>query len=239
MKAEHRKELETNTLADKMGHMMKRVKTGRRSTFMVYVLVGGAAAIGLWLLYASMTSSKIETSDRWLRLDDGGQKNLVELATKEGTTPAGKAARLQLAWLFYWELGLKKLGADPHDAMLKINTAGDLYRELAKDCADDPLFHPQALLGIAVIEETRALQDQLVLDKAVEAYKELRADKYKDTAEGVFAKERIDQLTDKKQRAEIAGIYDEVQRMLKVPAIQRQPKLLELPPNHPPFFEKK
>ena len=30
MKAEHRKELETNVLADKMGHVMQRVKTGRR-----------------------------------------------------------------------------------------------------------------------------------------------------------------------------------------------------------------
>src|SRR2546423_10961629 len=45
MKAEHRKELETNTLADKMGTVMQRVKTGRRGTFFLYVAAGDVLVI--------------------------------------------------------------------------------------------------------------------------------------------------------------------------------------------------
>ena len=38
MKAEQRKELETNTLADRMGHLMQRVKGGERRTFLFYFI---------------------------------------------------------------------------------------------------------------------------------------------------------------------------------------------------------
>lgn len=237
MKAEHRKVLETNTLADRMGQAMQRVKGGRRSTFLVYVLVVVALLIGLWFFYATMTSSRQETSYRWLRLDDGGLKNLDDLANKEGTTPAGKAARLQIAWLLYWEKGVKFIGTDPQGSLQMLKTSGDLYRKLAEDCKDDPLYEPQALLGIAVVEESKAIQDRDFLKKAEEAYKaviEANEGKYKDTVEGKFAQGRIEQLKDNKKRAEIVAIYDELKTLMRIPAIQQQmplfPPMGELPP---------
>ncbi len=223
MKAEHRKELETNTLADRMGQAMQRVKTGRRSTFMLYFFVAIALLIALWFGWSYMAGSRQETSNRWLFLDDGGQKNLAELATKEKSTNAGKAARLQIAWMLYWEKGVKFVGTDPQGAMQMLKTSGDLYRELAEECKDDPLFEPQALLGIAVVEETKTLQDPAHLDKAHEAYKAvLGADnKYKDTIEGKYAKERIELLKDAKKRAEIAALYDDLRRDFGIRAIQQ------------------
>ena len=48
MKAEQRKELETNTLADKMGRAMLRVKSSPRRTFLTYVIVAAAAIFAVW-----------------------------------------------------------------------------------------------------------------------------------------------------------------------------------------------
>jgi len=39
MKAEQRKELETNALADRMGHLVQRVKTQQRRTTLYWVLM--------------------------------------------------------------------------------------------------------------------------------------------------------------------------------------------------------
>jgi len=222
MKAEHRKELETNTLANKMGSVMQRVKTGRRSTFFLYVVAGAILVGGLWFWYVSVAASRQEASERWLRLNDGTLKSLSELAEKNPDKPAGKAARLQLAWLAYWELGVRRLGADPSDAMLKLKIASSTYKNLIKDCAEDPQFEPQALLGYAVVEETKAVQDPAFLESAVDAYKAVTA-KYGTsgsvgpTAEGKFAEDRLKQLQDKESRKEITATYDDLRKALNVP----------------------
>lgn len=224
MKAEHRKELETNTLADKMGQAVQRVKTGRRGTYLTYLLVVVAVLIGAWFLYAYVTASRQERSDAWLRFDDGSAKNLDYLSKIEPTTPAGKAARLQLAWVHYYHGGIKFMGTDPNGALQMLKIAGDEYRKLAEESKDtDPLVEPQALLGIAVVEEAKTIQDASFLDKAAEAYKAVleRGDqKYKDTVYGKFAQERLDQLKDAKKRAEIAALYTELQRDFRVRAAQ-------------------
>jgi hypothetical protein len=221
MKAEHRKELETNTLADRMGNVMQRVKTGRRSTFLLYLIVGLVLVVGGWFFYVSFIGGREDASRRWLMLDDAGLANLSSLIKNDPDTPAGKAARLQRAWLAYWELGVKRLGAEPEGAMKSLEFASDDYAALAKICVDDPIFEPQALLGIAVVEETRAIMDTANLDRAADAYQKL-FDKYKDedskpkNAEATFAKERLDKLNDKKQRAEIVATYEDLKKGLGV-----------------------
>jgi hypothetical protein len=245
MKAEHRKELETNTLADRMGHVMQRVKTGRRSTFFIYVIVGAVLVVGLYFAYFTYISGKQETSERWIFLDDGGMKNLGDLATKEPESMPGKAARFQMAWIAYWELGVKRLGAEPEDAKQKLNFASDSYKTLIKDCADDELFEPQALLGFAVVEETKAIVDTTFLLKALEAYKavvEKSENKYMNTAEGKFAQERIDILKDEKKRNELAAVYTDLRDGLNVRALPAALPNLQaplFPPGHPPLPDKK
>ena len=231
MKAEHRKELETNTLADKMGQAMQRVKSGRRSTFLLYFAVALGLLVALWFAYSYMAGAKQEGSERWLRLDDGGAKNLEQLSVQDGSTPAGKAARLQIAWMIYWERGIKFFGTDPNGAMEALKIAGTEYRKLAEECKDDPLFEPQALLGVAVVEETKALQDAALLDRAEGAYKAVLGtdNKYKDTVYGKYAQNRLDQLKDNKKRGEIVAVYDELRRDFGIRALQ------QINPNLPDF----
>jgi hypothetical protein len=229
MKAEQRKELETNTLADKMGHVVKRVKTSPRRTVLIYVVIGAVVILGLVFALRLYRTSQEENSERWLNLDDGTASKLFLLDKSDPDSSAGKAARFQIAWAFYWELGVKRLGVDPPGALKALSESGDRYRKLADDCKDDPLFEPQALLGIAVCEEARAIQDRLRLEKAATLYDEVvkkNDGKYKDTAEGKFAQSRLDQLRDKngKIRAEVSNVYDDLQKMLRVPDL-RAPQL--------------
>ena len=132
------------------------------------------AVIGWLYRYRSITWNREEASDQWLKLDDGSQKSIGAIVGSDSN--AGKAAKLQFAWSFYWEVGVKKLGSDQRGALNAIDQAGKLYRTLATECADEspPIFAPQAFLGIALVEETRAIQDRAALDKAKEAYKEVR-----------------------------------------------------------------
>jgi hypothetical protein len=247
MKAEHRKELETNTLADKMGHAMQRVKSGRRSTLFITILVGAVLVIGGWFWYKSVTSSTQETSNEWLQLDDGGQKNIGSLSTKD--TNAGKAAKLQFAWIAYWEFGVKKIGTDQRGALEAINLAGKAYQSLAKECADEnpPIYAPQAFLGIGVVEETKAVQERGALDKAKSAYLEVIEkfskiiDGKETNTEAAFAKGRLDVLKDKKGRAELEAVYDDLQKQLGIRGPQAFKGMPPLPgfDDLPPPFEKK
>jgi hypothetical protein len=224
MKAEQRKELETNILADKMGRAVQRVKTSPRRTVTIYIVIAVAVVIGLAVAYRSYRQSVETTSELWVKLDDGAAPYITNLAGTQGDTPVGKAARFQIAWLKYWELGIKRLGVD-HVGALKegIDGASKDYQSLAIDCKDDPVFEPQALLGIAVCEEAKALQDRTRLDKAANLYDALaKHEKYKDTAEGKFAQGRLDQLRDAKGkiRAEASTTYEELQRTLNIRELQ-------------------
>lgn len=227
MKAEQRKELETNILADKMGRVVQRVKTSPRRAVTIYIVIAVVLVVGIVLAYRWYRQGVETAAEQWIKLDDGSAPFVTNLAVKEGDTPAGKAARFQLAWLRYWDLGIKRLGVDPVGALKEgIGGAADEYRRLADDCKDDPVFEPQALLGIAVCEEAKAVQDRTRLEKAASLYDALaKHEKYKDTAEGKFAQGRLDQLRDKngKIRAEASNTYEDLQRALNIREVQAPP----------------
>lgn len=206
MKAEQRKELETNTLADKMGHVVQRVKGGERRTILIYVAIAVAIVVGIFLTYRWWVTSKMEDSERWVKLDDGSEYHVKYLAGQDTSTNAGKAALLQVAWFYYWEGGVKMLGVDQKGAVQSIVKAEGIYREALKICADDKVYEPQAMLGIAVVEEAKAAVDPKFLTNAAESYEEVFK-KYEASAEGKYAKKRFDELKDKKKRAEIEEFY--------------------------------
>src|SRR5437870_3003389 len=99
MKAEQRKELETNTLADRMGQAMQRVKASPRRTFLIYLVILALIVVGLYVGIRWRITSQLQSSQQWIQLYHGSQNNLFSLGNAEKTTPAGKAARLQVAWL--------------------------------------------------------------------------------------------------------------------------------------------
>jgi hypothetical protein len=227
MKAEHRKELETNILADKMGQTMQRVKAGTRQTVLMYFVGLLVLSIALFIAYRWYASSTADASEQWLKLYDGSPARLQYLSSKEGETPAGKAARLQLLWILYWEIGIKRLGTDQRGTMELFKVVEKEYRDLAENCKDDPLFEAQAMLGQAVVVESWAVQDRSHLERAKTLYDAL-VQKHGAMAEGKFAKERYDLLKDTKKLAEIRNVYDELQLLLNVPALER-PQMPILP----------
>ena len=234
MKAEQRKELETNTLADKMGRVMTRVKGSPRRSFLIYLTVISVSLVLLYLGYRWWIVGRVENSERWYRVYDGAGAYVNGLAETEPLTYPGKAARFQQAWAAYWELGVKMIGNDAKGAMKRFEFASGQYKKLAEDCKDDPLFEPQALLGLAVVEETMAIQDPERLDKATAYYKTLAEhEKYKDYAQGKFAKERYSHLKDEKKRAEMSAIYKELQKIVDPHNILAP----AAPPAVPPMFD--
>jgi hypothetical protein len=227
MKAEQRKELETNTLADKMGHMMQRVKAGQRRTFFIYFLVAASVAVAAFLGYRWWTTERQERSEQWVRFYDGSGQQIQEFAANKeiGETNVGKAARLQLAWHLYWTDGIKMVGAEPRLAMVRLMQAKQIYQTVAEQSKDDPLYEPQSLLGAAVCEESLAAQDPRThLEEAKKLYKGLAEhEKYGKMAEGRFAEERLKILNEKTRYEALVDEYLELKTMLDIPAEERRP----------------
>jgi hypothetical protein len=219
MKAEHRKELETNTLADKVGQVVKRVKTGQRRTLLMWTISIAVVSLALFFLNSWWINRKKATSDHWANLYDGSGAHIQNLAFTAPESPAGKSARLQIAWFLYWEEGVKMIGSEKGSkgALAAIAKAGEFYEALAKDCKDDPIFEPQAMLGKAMVHESLAIHNVKLLDKAAELYKEV-VDKYEKSAEGTYAKDRLDHLKDARKRASLQTTYLELQREFRIDA---------------------
>jgi hypothetical protein len=215
MKAEQRKELETNTLADKMGHVMQRVKASPRRTFFTYFFIIAALAAVSWFGWRYYSETKRASSFQWLQIYDGAGNHIMTLAETDKTTNAGKAARFQIAWLLYWDFGVKKMGTEQLASLGYIQEAGRYYSILAEECKDDPVLAPQALLGKAVVEETMAVQhvDHL---KEAKKYYEMIVEKHKDSAEAKFAEGRLEWLKGGK-RGDLENTYEMLHRLLNVP----------------------
>jgi hypothetical protein len=227
MKAEQRKELETNTLADRMGRVMQRVKGSTRRTFFTYLFIAVAVLLAGYFGWRWYSGSVAERSLEWVYLYDGSNNFIDELAKKKETN-ASKAARLQLAWFFYWDLGMKMLYTNKDGAMKYLKIAGDYYEELAKECTDDKIFEPQALLGRAVAQESRAVEDREHLKKAKTYYEEV-VSKYENSAEADFARKRLEVLKDDAKRQELSATYSQLQSLLGIPAPVQAPKFNDLP----------
>jgi hypothetical protein len=216
MKAEQRKELETNVLADRMGHLVRRVKTQPRRASLYYVLAAIAVILIVFAIYRWYQFSRVEDAKRWAFLNFGTQDHLAELAKNETETNAGKAARFDLAWYLYWELGLKRLGhGDGGSGLENIDRAGAFYQKLATDCANDPIWEPEALYGLAVIEETHTVVNPEHLEKAKTRYEEL-AKKYPDSARGKLAAEWVKNYEKPEKKRELTEFYQELQTQLDI-----------------------
>jgi hypothetical protein len=227
MKAEQRKELETNALADRMGHLMQRMKTQPRRSAMYWVVGGIVLLVVAILTIRWFQVSREENSTRWRMLDLQSQRALQFLASKDNAdTNAGKAARFELAWLYYWEGGVKRLGVDGNKALETLQDVAAEYRKLAEDCAGDPIWEPEALYGQAVIEETQAVVNLDHLEAAKRLYEDL-ATKHKDSARGKLAAKWVENYQSDKGKQELKDFYQQMQTALDIRDQNAFRKLLE------------
>jgi hypothetical protein len=234
MKAEHRKELETNTLAEGMGHLVQRIKERPRRNTFGYVLVGVAAGIVLILALRYSHMSRQDAADRWAALEDGRKQRLEELIRSAPDSNAGKAARLERSWINFWEDGMRALGRNPKLAFMQLDKAFKDYEEAAKLCEGDPTFEPEALYAMAVIEETRAIEDRKHLDSARDMYEKL-ATKYDSSAFGKMAGERVATLKDDKKRTELVQFYQNLSSQLGLDRAEPKAKADAIPGLIPPL----
>lgn len=207
MKAEHRKELETNVLADRLGRVVTNLKQGPQRGTALYVVLGILVAALVFFSVRWYRVTEDENSVAWLSLEAGEHKSLQENFPQ--SKPA-TAVRFQLAWFLMWETGIKKLGADQKGALESLQEARIRYEELKKEVAGDPVLEPEAMYCLAQIEETMAVQDpRKHLENAAEMYQEL-AKAHPKSAYGQLAEKRAEILNDETKRAEVARLYQDL-----------------------------
>jgi hypothetical protein len=244
MKAEHRHQLQTNVLADRMGRLLQGMKSAPKSTstlIWLFVLLA-LATFAVWKYAASATVR--DRSDLWTRLDEAthgpasGTDKLQAIETgNPGTIPA-RAARFELArWNLQQGLGLLA-GDDRGRALSPLKGARKLYTELVPNCIDVPLLAQEAMMGRATAEEclagllerpdaaessgadhseqSKEEKPAGSLDQALEYYLEL-AKKYPDSILGKKAEERAQEL--QTSRSKIEQLYAEANKKVAPKAL--------------------
>lgn len=204
MKAEHRKELQTNVLADKLGRVLQNMRAGpSRGTAVLLVVAVLAVVLGL-IWYYFWKSKEESTSRLWVRWNGittpQELQNFADDKDIQGT-PQSRLARFELARQKLLE-GTRKLGSsiDRDPAITSIREAGKLYEELADQVTDNPLMQQQAMLGAAKAQE--ALSEWA---KAKEAYKRLQ-DKYPNSTLGEYAQDQLKRLSDESRTRDLTDL---------------------------------
>ena len=115
MKAEHRKELETNILADRMGNLIQRMKGGPKRRTIVYVFLSLLLVLISIIVYFYWQGDKGADAQRWLLLEFGEFNQILSPSEKNNMT--FKVAELQFLHFFVWDQGVANLGSDPKKAL--------------------------------------------------------------------------------------------------------------------------
>jgi tetratricopeptide (TPR) repeat protein len=210
MKAEHRKELMTNTLANRLGEAVQSMREGpSRGTLFVLAAVGLIVILALIWRYLAVSGEEADSA-RWLQWDSlitpEQLKAFIENKEMESQTQ-GRLARLEEARRSLYE-GLRQLGnaGTRKKAQEDLQRAAGLYDKLADEFADKPLLHQQTLLGAAKAYESLGNAEQ-----ARKYYQQLQ-NKYGDTAFGRDAAEQLQRLDAAEQNGNFKALRDELNK---------------------------
>jgi tetratricopeptide (TPR) repeat protein len=234
MKAEHRKELHTNLLADRMGRLVQGVRSGPRSASLGVWIIGLLALATLvgWYYardhrdsqgpaWVQMDKTLDSTEDKNLgtsaELD--AEQTLQKIIINNPGTLAGRTARFQKARI---ELnrGLKSLfGPNRTPAVGDLEEARTAFERLIAECQGDNLLEPEALMGAAKAEEalvgvpkkTGEAESSLGdLDRALKWYDRV-AKAYPNSFLGQEAEKHAKELRDNRQQ--VARFYAEINKL--------------------------
>jgi hypothetical protein len=235
MKAEHRKELQTNALADRMGRMVQRIKTRpKRRSVLWMVAIAVLAVVGIGY-YISLNNKRNTMSLLWVNLGEQnltmvskrGQIDVSPWVLEYGNTNPALAGRFAIAWSVLWKQGLQRLAtSDYTDAMKTIANSQKTFEQLQEACKDDPILAPEAGYALAVIQETLAVEDRDHLDKAIQRYKDVES-KFKTSAAGKAAGQRAKYLEE--NRIQVGEFYASLQATVGIFQPLNRNKI-ELPP---------
>lgn len=173
MKAEHRKELETNVLADRLGKTLQSFKEGPSRSTMLWA-AGLVAILVLVFVWTVVQTQSLNTSsdlwEQWYGLDSAS--GLESFAKDHGNSVQGRLARFQMARLDLAG-GIADLGTPAlrSEALERVRKAAELYESLINESAGQPLLQQEALLNSGKAYET--LEDTA---KAKSSYQRLARD---------------------------------------------------------------
>jgi tetratricopeptide (TPR) repeat protein len=214
MKAEKRKELESNTLAKSIVNMAQRFKEkpGQASYIIGGFVLLAIASVAAWLYFRNERAKT--NSKRWESLAEAvSEADLKKIIDESKDSPAGKQARLMRARslmaqaqpALYRPDPLPRGSGIPPDtqqigrsaALDMLGTAEQLFEQLAPEYGDLPLVAQECYMSAATIKVSLEK-----FDDALKLYREL-AKKYPNSEQGKEADRRAKRLEDKSDRAEI------------------------------------
>jgi hypothetical protein len=217
MKAEERKELETNSLIRGITSLVERAKSGRLFSpwvlaVLVIVVVGG----GIWF-YLAYEGGKL-TSAAWVAVSrSSSTADLKDVLDVHKDGPAARVARLELARIQLGPDGIGKLATRERDernkAIENIEKAREELTKLADEFKGDKTMRATCLLGVAEAElalvgvpkDASGPESRGSVAKAVELYREAaKVVGEKSTAAETYRK-RADDLEAKKSQIEDVG----------------------------------
>lgn len=185
MKAAHRKELETNALADALGRFIQSVKSGPQTLLAKLLWLGIAALVVgviVWRLFGRVNPA--EESARWVQLSaaladpNDAPMRFKQISSEYPDTMQARMAQFQEARLTL-RRGQESLAADAErraKAIENLRHARQLYEQLIKQSKAFPVLYQEALLGAAKAEECLAGVDSsessATFERAVELYQQ-------------------------------------------------------------------
>jgi len=209
MKAEHRKELQTNSLADFLGRTVRNVRGGSGVSW-TKIIIAAAVVFGIAAVFWVLNNQKRTNAELWMKLQANTLSKLEEMAQDKDlkNTKQGQAARFTVAHEYLW-IGIQRLG-NPTTAEggLRLLAQGEAsFQELAEDCKDEPDRLAEAKYNLAVCKETEAIFKVELLDEAKKLYEDLAKGSLSKTAFGMMAAKRLEQLN--ADYAAISKFYSE------------------------------
>jgi hypothetical protein len=222
MKAEHRKELETNVLADYLGSVIQKAKEGPSQKVLLYggLILLVVVLIGLFIYFSTRSKdSDALRWDQWNRITQAtsGDVSDAEVAKLKQQypgkssewcqrladqkkfeadnpgTPQARLARFQQARLLLENTQEMASQGRHRDTTLQCVREGrDLYDKLIGESSDEPYLEQEAMLNAG-----KASEDLAEYDRARQYYERLKKD-YPKSQDAAAAEKALARLSNEK-----------------------------------------
>ncbi|MDB5313453.1 MAG: hypothetical protein JWO38_7655 [Gemmataceae bacterium] len=156
MSTEHKNELETNALADRLGRGWEQFKQGKLISYRVMALIlllGTAIGVYFYIRAEQVTAA----SKAWIELEGANSVSSLEAFPKDHpNTSAAKVAQLQLARYLLGPDGIEKLTSreegERKKAVENVEKSRDIMASLLDEFKDDPGLKADCYCGLAKAE---------------------------------------------------------------------------------------
>ncbi len=211
MKAEQRKELETNSLVRWLQELFETVKGGPSRNTWIFLGVAGAI-VGIWFIwwYTSTTATQRD-SELWLQVDQATSlDDLKKVADANRGTTVGSVAEMQMARIKLRE-GLGEIYRDSKKAHEQLQEAAGTFEKVAGQFEGISLLSQEALVGAGEAREATG-----EFDKARELYQRvIKKDSERKTRERTGPSLYATRAEAGLKRLENTKTLDELKIMLK------------------------